>query len=348
MHPRLTSIVVLLTGVVATTAIPAQPVRWPKGTVVVSNMNDATATVIDAETGMVRATLPTGNGPHEVAASHDGRWAVVTNYGTRTAAGNSMTLIDLATATVVRTIDLGEITRPHGVKFLPGDSMLVVTSERTQAVVLVSLSSDRIVRTLPTRGRTSHMIAITASGDRYFTANISDGSVSLIDPTGRDSTRVVPVSKLTEGIGAAPDGHRVWVGSNRDSIVVVVDPDGTTPPDTLRGFGLPYRIAVSPNGQLAVITDPARAEVRIVDAATHSTRATVVVPSDSLLATAEVPGSPSPEGVAISDDSRWAFVTLQGRNRVIWIDLERGLIRRSAPTGTWSDGVAFARAIARK
>ncbi|HEY7893852.1 MAG TPA: hypothetical protein VIC24_03010, partial [Gemmatimonadaceae bacterium] len=47
----------------------------PAGTIVTSNMNDNTASVIDAASGRVLATLPTGTGPHEVAISHDGRWA---------------------------------------------------------------------------------------------------------------------------------------------------------------------------------------------------------------------------------------------------------------------------------
>ncbi|HYV96031.1 MAG TPA: hypothetical protein VE967_01100, partial [Gemmatimonadaceae bacterium] len=55
----------------------------PTGTLVASNMNDNTATLIDAASGRVLATLPTGEGPHEVAISHDGRWAVVSNYGVR-------------------------------------------------------------------------------------------------------------------------------------------------------------------------------------------------------------------------------------------------------------------------
>ena len=53
------------------------------GTLVASNMNDHTATVIDAASGRVLATVPTGEGPHEVAISHDGKWAVVSNYGVR-------------------------------------------------------------------------------------------------------------------------------------------------------------------------------------------------------------------------------------------------------------------------
>jgi DNA-binding beta-propeller fold protein YncE len=78
-----------------------------------------------------------------------------------------------------------------------------------------------------------------------------------------------------------------------------------------------------------------------VGTADRKARFTIRVPADSLLPTAEVPGSPSPEGVALSRDSRWAFVTLQGRNRVITIDLTRGAIVRYAPTGNWSDGIGF-------
>ena len=111
--------------------------------------------------------------------------------------------------------------------------------------------------------------------------------------------------------------------------------------DTLRGFGMPYRIAVSPDARVAVVSDPVKGEVRVFGAADRKQRFAIAVPADSLVATAEVPGSPSPEGVAISRDSRWAFVTLQGRNRVITIDLARGAIVAWAPTGTWSDGVAY-------
>ncbi|MFN8573489.1 MAG: hypothetical protein U0132_15655 [Gemmatimonadaceae bacterium] len=322
---------------------PLAAQRWPKGTIVVSNMNDSSATIVDAASGQVRATVPTGRGPHEVAASHDGRWAVVSNYGVRGSPGNSLTVIDIARATVARTIDLGEYRRPHGAKFLPGDSLLVVTCETKQAVLIVDFASGRVVRTLPTNGRTSHMVAITARADRFFTANITDGSISVIDPSGRDSTRTIAVARATEGIAVAPDGRRVWVGSNADSIVVSVDPTGATKPDTVRGFGMPYRLAVTPDSRLVVVTDPVRGEIHVLDARTNARRTVITVPSDSLVATAEVPGSPSPEGISLSDDSRWAFVTLQGRNRVVWIDLERGAIVRSAPTGTWSDGIAYAR-----
>ena len=46
-------------------------------TLVVLNKSEATASLIDLESGAVRATLPTGNGPHEAAVSPDGRLALV-------------------------------------------------------------------------------------------------------------------------------------------------------------------------------------------------------------------------------------------------------------------------------
>jgi hypothetical protein len=79
----------------------------------------------------------------------------------------------------------------------------------------------------------------------------------------------------------------------------------------------------------------------VFDARTFRELHTITIPRDSLVPTAEVPGSPSPEGVTTSRDSRWAFVTLQGRNRFITIDLERGAIIGYGVTGTWSDGIAY-------
>src|SRR5688572_33363001 len=86
---------------VQVTGTPAN--STPTGTVIVANMGDNTATLIDVASKRVVATLPTGNGAHEVAVSNDGRWAVVSNYGVRGAPGNSLTVIDIGSATVTRT-----------------------------------------------------------------------------------------------------------------------------------------------------------------------------------------------------------------------------------------------------
>jgi DNA-binding beta-propeller fold protein YncE len=85
-----------------------------QGTLIVLNKAEASASLLDATTGTVVATLPTGTGPHEVAVSPDGRWALVANYGAGEG-GRSLTVLDVPARRVERTIDLGDYRRPHGV-----------------------------------------------------------------------------------------------------------------------------------------------------------------------------------------------------------------------------------------
>jgi YVTN family beta-propeller protein len=313
----------------------------PRGTLVVSNMNDHTATILDAATGRVRATVPTGEGPHEVTISHDGKWALVSNYGVRGKPGSSLTVIDVAKAEVARTISLGELQRPHGMAFFPGDTTFVVTSEAKQSVAIVDFRDGHVITTIPTKGRASHMVGMPSRADFLVTANIADNTISLLDPAARDSTKLLAVARAPEGIAVAPNGSAIWAGSNRDSVIVVVDTRRVAVVDTLRGFGMPYRIAFTPDSRTVVVSDPVKGEIRVFDATNRKEKFTIAVPRDSLVSTAEVPGSPSPEGVTVSSDNKWAFVTLQGRNRVATIDLSRGTIVRLAPTGVWSDGIGY-------
>jgi DNA-binding beta-propeller fold protein YncE len=185
------------------------------------------------------------------------------------------------------------------------------------------------------------MLGVSANGARIVAGNIGDGTTALLSPFSNEKTRTIRVAAQPEGVAITPDGSRAWAGSNKDSVVLVVDLARGEPIDTLRGFGLPYRIAITPDGARAIVTDPVNATVRIFDARTRKELFTIAVPRDSIVATAEVPGSPSPEGVTTSRDSRWAFVTLQGRNRYITVDLARGAIAGYGVTGTWSDGIAY-------
>ncbi len=341
VHSRACALLVVAALPACRTNVVPSPAGRAAGTIVASNMNDHTATLLDASTLATVATLSTGTAPHEVTISHDGRWALVSNYGTREQPGSTITVIDIDARRVARTIDLGTSRRPHGMAFLPGDTLAAVTAEADRAVRLVDVRSGQIVKSLPSNGRGTHMAALSADGRRMVAGNIADGTLAIFSPLGGDTTRTVKVGRQPEGVAITPDGARGWAGSNQDGIVVVVDLARGVPIDTVRGFGLPYRIAVSADGRTAVVTDPVRATVRIFDEATRHERFAVVIPADSLVATAEVKGSPSPEGVTISRDSRWAYVTLQGRNRVALIDLARGTIVGYGVTGNWSDGIGY-------
>src|SRR5213075_938886 len=105
---------------------------------------------------------------------------LVSNYGVRGKPGNSITVIDIGRLVVVRTIELHGDQRPHGMKFLAGDSLVAVTSETSKSVILVDVRSGAVVKRLPTNGRATHMVAISAKGDRMVAGNIADNTLSVL------------------------------------------------------------------------------------------------------------------------------------------------------------------------
>lgn len=310
---------------------------------VVANKQAASVTVLDARTGRVRATLAVGAGPHEVAASADGRLAVVTNYGAQTA-GSSLSVIDLDRMAVVRTIELGEYRRPHGIAFLPGTPRRVaVTSEATRSVVLVDVASGRVEGAIPTGEAGSHMLAVSPDGRRVYTANIGSGTVSVLDVANRALLRTSPrIAPRTEGIALSADGRRLWVGSNDDHTVTVLDAASLAPVDTLPAPGLPYRAVASADGRYVVVPNPLASVLRVFDAAAlRETAAIHLPPREGAAVPAGGVASAGPVGVALSADGRRAFVSLQERGQVGVVELERGVVAAYWEVGAGPDGIAF-------
>jgi YVTN family beta-propeller protein len=335
------ALISLLTASCAHTAARSEGASAAAGTVVVANMGENTATVFDVASRRVLATLPTGVGPHEVAVSHDGQWAVVSNYGQQKPGGNSLTLIDLGTIAVKATIDLGEYRRPHSMAFLPGDSLLAVTSETSKKVLLVDRVHQSVVGSIETNAPASHMLAITADGRRIYTSNVAAGSVTEQDVSGRSVLRSMNVAPVVEGIAVTPGGEQVWVGSNKERTVSIIDTKSGAVIDTIGGFGMPYRMAITPDGRTAVVSDPPKSNVLIYDVATRKLRFTVPIPAEGVLGTAEFPGSASPEGMALSRDGLTVYVALQGSNRVAIVDIASGKLIATMPTGAGPDGIGY-------
>ena len=126
-------------------------------TLVVLNKSEATASLIDLASGTVRATLPTDHGPHEAAVSPDGRIALVGNYGSREKPGSTLTVIDVPAAKVVKTIDLGEYKRPHGLLFLPDGRRALVTAEGNKVLLQVDVHEGTVAEAYATNQDVSHM-----------------------------------------------------------------------------------------------------------------------------------------------------------------------------------------------
>ncbi|HEX6051253.1 MAG TPA: YncE family protein [Gemmatimonadaceae bacterium] len=327
MHIRL-----LLAAAVAASGSAGAQVPGLSGTLVVTNKGPSTATIIDVASGRTLATLPTGSGPHEVVLSGDGRWAVVTDYGAQQH-GHTLTVIDVPALRIARTIDLGQYTRPHGIAFLPGDSLVVVTSETTGNIVTVSIPQGTVRRAIPTQARGSHMVAVTGSGDLAYTGNIGSNTVTEFDLRTGQSTRSWSVPEQPEAINVTPDGREVWVGSNATGRVSVVEVANGQVTTAAEGFGWPYRIHYAPDGRTVLLPDLRNEQLRFLDRASRRELGRIAFPGGA------------PQGIVITPDGRHAFQSLSREARVAIVDVaSRSVIGHLAAGGT-PDGVAYTRRV---
>ena len=106
-------------------------------------------------------------------------------------------------------------------------------------------------------------------------------------------------------------------------------------------FGFPYRMAVTPDGELAVISDPGAGEVRLVDTESIEELTRVTFPGVETVGTAEIPGSVAPEGLIIEPDGRHVYISLQGAIRMAVVALPSGDVVDTVETGAWPDGIGY-------
>src|SRR6478736_4891563 len=90
------------------------------GRLLVLNKEDATFVIVNPESGAILGTVPVGQGPHELIASTDGKYAFASNYGSGPAPGHTISMIEIAAKKELRRIDTAPLSRPHGLAFASG------------------------------------------------------------------------------------------------------------------------------------------------------------------------------------------------------------------------------------
>src|SRR5690242_14646151 len=195
----------------ACAACMAAAAETPSPALLVLNKEEATLAIVDPATQKVAGRVPTGEGPHEVAASSDGKLAFVGNYGSGQNPGRTISVIDLVAQKELRRFDLGPLRRPHGITF--ADGKVYFTAEVNKLIGRYDPAANQVDWLLGTGQNSTHMVLVSKDGSRIFTANIGSDSISVLErgsnPMNWNQT-VIAVGKGPEAIDISPDGKEIW------------------------------------------------------------------------------------------------------------------------------------------
>jgi len=324
----------LTLSLLPTLSVQTTPPPNLTGTVVVVNQQSDSVTLIDLKRMEAYRHVAVVGGPHEAAASPDGRSLLVTNYNKRgVGQQKTLSLIALPSGDTLKTIDLGEYRAPHDVRWVDA-TRVVVTAEGSQALLLVNVENGAIERVFKTNLALSHMLALTADRSRLYCSNMRDGSVSAFDFKTGEKIKDVKTGKESEGVGVTADGRWVWTGNRAEDTISIIDTRTLEVTKRITSPGFPYRVQFTPNGRFALLPHAQASSLVVADVAAQSLVKSIRL---GLTKVAE----PETAGVFPHPDNRHAFVTVRNDNSMLVLDLESGATLGRVEVQNAPDGVTY-------
>lgn len=327
----------------------AARVGWQdSGTLLVLNKSDNTVSLIDLASRKVVATVATGVGPHEVAVSPNGKLAVISNYGTQSQPGSTLTVVDIPGKKQLKTIDLDEYRRPHGITWLQANEV-AVTVEGNKALLLVDVSSGKVLAAIATDQNVSHMVVTAPKYHRAFVANIGSGSVTVIDLNEKKRIADIQTGAGAEGIDVSPDQEEVWVTNRAANTVSVIDAASMKVTATLESKDFPIRVKFAPGGKYVLVSNARSGDIAVFNGTTKKEVRRIsmeVKASEASSKGARIFGnqfgqSPVPVGILVARGLGHAFVANTNADVVTMIDLKTWKIVDRLTAGKEPDGLGY-------
>src|SRR5277367_2889155 len=314
-------------------AIPDSPA---KPMLVATNQGDRDLSIIDPAVAKQLATVPEGGVTgHEVATSPDGRTVYVPIYGSAGVGqpgtdGQEMVVIDIPSRTVTGKVDFGHGVRPHCPVYDRVSGMVYVTTELDQTVTIVDPKTLKIVGTVPTGQKESHMLVISRDGKRGYTSNVGAGSVSVLDLPGRKTIAIIPISSESQRIAISNDDKMVFTSDQTKPQLAVIDTANNKIKTWVPLPAVGYGTTATLDGRWLLVALRTGKQIAVVDLKTMSVARTIDV-------------ADGPTEILVSPDGKSAFVSCTRSKQVAQIDLEQWKMTRLIDAGNAADGLAWAK-----
>lgn len=312
---------------------------------IVVNKSDSSVSLLDPATGKTRATVPVEKGYHEAEVLADGRTVAVSGYGRSTEPGRYVTFIDLKSRKVTSQLDIGEGSRPHGLKAL-ADGRLLVTAEGKRELVVADPRAGRVTSRISTGRDVSHMVAASPDGRRAYVSSLTNGVVTVVDLATGKVLQDVATGKGAEGIDVTPDGREIWVANRDANTISVIEAKTLKVVFTIRASEFPIRVKMTPDGTRALVSFTGSGDVGVFDVATRTESKRIPIGRDAVSSTADrvfskrFGKSPAPVGILIAPDGKRAWVAATHADVIAVLDLDKLRVDDAWTAGREPDGLA--------
>ena len=231
-------------------------------------------------------------------------------------------VIDLATKSLQRTIDVGAALAPHSL-MMDAAGTLWCTAELGEAVLAIDPATGAVER-IPVGGA-PHWIAISHATAKLFASFKTKETVAVLDTATRKLLGTIAIPHGAEGIAVSPDGWALFVCAHRRGVVHVFDTRTHALHHTLEIEGAPgttnqlRRVRVSPDGAYVCV-------------ASHVDNYAAVYDGFGFAQIAGFPTPKAPMGFGFAADGRHAFLCCHDAAVTLEFEMATGRITRDVAT----------------
>ncbi|MGB0542475.1 MAG: YncE family protein [Longimicrobiales bacterium] len=278
---------------------------------------------------LVSRPILLGNFPATLDLTPDGLYAFIANFNLH---GEHVP----STVSVVYTPDMVEVdqiatcTMPHGLRMAP-DGLFAYS---------LCMMDDQLVeidtRTFEVSRRFTVSTGAEAPLTDYATPEVMTGANGMTRGGGAMSMAAMDMKEPScspTWVQPAPDDRTLYVACNKSDEILVIDRESWSLIRKFPAGRAPYNLGISADGTVLVASLKGAGQVQFFDAASGNSHA--IVASTTTVT----------HGVALTPDSRYAFVSVEGKGaepgKVDVYDLDRYELVGSVGVGQQAGGIIF-------
>jgi YVTN family beta-propeller protein len=241
--------------------------------------------------------------------------------------GHLLCVIDLKNRTRAADIDLRPYIAPHTLKLGP-DGLIYITCENSAVVAVIDRLTNTVVDAIDSGSTNGHRLIIASDGQRLYTENEEDSTVSVIDLPKRKLLGKISTPRALAGITISPDGRTVIAVDDIEPTLFLIDTAAGKVDATMRLEGVPEAAQIarySPDNKMLAVTSLKSNMVSLID--------------PSFRQQAAVKVGDQPMDMAFRGDE--LFVACQGDGSVHVVDIPQRRNKHHFEAGKGCESVGF-------
>jgi YVTN family beta-propeller protein len=241
--------------------------------------------------------------------------------------GHLLCIVDLQRRAHIGDIDLTPYIAPHTLRLGP-DGMIYITCENSAVVAIIDPATHKVVGAIDSGSTNGHRLVISPDGQRLYTENEEDATVSVIDLPGRKLLGKIETPRPLAGIAISPDGGTIVAVDDAEPSLFLIDTAVGRVCDEVRLKDVPKPAQIAryaPDDSLIVVTSLNSGTVSLIDA---SFRQQIAIKVGS-----------QPMDMAFRGDE--LFVACQGDGSVHVIDMVERRAKHSFRAGAGCECLGF-------